>query len=252
MDTTILRKAGLTDSQAKGYLALIEHGALSPADLAQKIGENRTNGYAITERLVELDLAIKNEGAKAVFSPQSPAKLKQLLINRQRELKTTDNELSGIIPQLLSTYRLTMDRPGVVYLEGTDSLQQLYDDIIKTGDILRIFPSAYDRRDPDIADMIDQQIRRQRAANIKTETLLRKEVYPEFRPLNDALFEARPSVLGELDSQIMIYGDNVAITTYRTGVVTTIITSQETAETFRKIFGVLWHQANDPHTATDT
>ena len=46
-ETTILRKAGLTESQAKGYLALIEHGALSPAELAEKTGENRTNGYMI-------------------------------------------------------------------------------------------------------------------------------------------------------------------------------------------------------------
>ena len=38
-DTTILRKAGLTESQAKGYLALIEHGQLTPVELAEKTGE---------------------------------------------------------------------------------------------------------------------------------------------------------------------------------------------------------------------
>ena len=50
-DTNILQKAGLTESQAKGYLALIKNGALSPVELAKKTDESRTNGYMICEKL---------------------------------------------------------------------------------------------------------------------------------------------------------------------------------------------------------
>ena len=63
-DTTILRKAGLTESQAKGYLALIEHGSLSPVELAEKTGETRTNGYMICEKLEKLGLATKKDDKK--------------------------------------------------------------------------------------------------------------------------------------------------------------------------------------------
>ena len=66
-DTTILRKAGLTESQAKGYLALIQHGALTPAELAEKTGETRTNGYMICEKLEQLGLATKKDGKKTVY-----------------------------------------------------------------------------------------------------------------------------------------------------------------------------------------
>lgn len=243
MDTTLLRKAGLTESQAKGYLALIEHGALSPADLAGITGESRTNGYMICEKLKDLGLAIKKDGAKVTYVPESPTKLKQLLIQRQRELKAADSELSGALPQLLSIFRLTTDKPGVLHLEGVDSLRQVYDDIIKTGDTLRIFPSSEDRKDPEIAAAIDTQIERQRKAGIKTEVLVRNEVYEQLSSLNDVLFEARRGQFGALDAQIMIYGDNVAISTFRSGIVTTVITSPEVAETFRQLFAVQWQAA---------
>lgn len=243
MDTQILRKAGLTESQAKGYLALIEHGSLTPAELAEKTGETRTNGYMICEKLETLGLASKKDGSKSMYAPESPSKLKQLLIAKQKELKATDSELSGILPALLSTYRLTTDKPGVLHLEGIDSLRQVYDDIIKTGDTLRIFPSAQDRSDPEVAATIDAQIKRQRQAGIKTEVLLREESYARLSPQNDELFEARRGGFMALAAQIMIYGDNVAISTYKNGVVTTIVISPEVAETFRQIFAVQWHAA---------
>ena len=239
-DTTILRKAGLTESQAKGYLALIQHGALTPAELAEKTGETRTNGYMICEKLEQLGLATKKDGRKAVYMPESPTRLKQLLINRQKRLKEADTQLAGILPTLLSTYRLATDKPGTIYLEGTDSLKRVYDDIIQTGETIHIFPSSYDRDDPETAAMIDSQIKRQRAANIKTEVLLRQDIFDQLSDTDNSLFEARPTTLGALDAQIIIYGDNIAITTFRSGVVTTIITSTPIADTFRQLFANQW------------
>lgn len=242
-DTTILRKAGLTDSQAKGYLALIENGQLSPVELAEKTGESRTNGYMICEKLEELGLASKKEAKKSIYTPESPTRLRQLLVRQQRQLKEADSQISSILPTLLSTYRLATDKPGVLYLEGTDSLKQIYDDIISTNDpVIRIFPSAYDRDDPAISEVIDRQIERQRKANIKTEVLLRREIYDTLDIKNSALFEARPSALGALDTQIIIYGDNVALTTFHNGVVTSIITSPFVAVTLKQLFLALWDQ----------
>lgn len=234
----ILRKAGLTESQAKGYLALIEYGALSPSELAEKTGESRTNGYAIADKLVDLKLATKHPASKNTYQPEPPTRLRQLLVSKQRELKATDSDLSGIVPSLLSAYRLTSNKPGILYLEGIDSLRQVYDDVIRTRQTLRIFPSSHDRDDQNVSDTIDRQIARQRREGIKTEVLLRPEILKNTK--NDELFEARRSPLGELDAQIMIYGDNVAVTTFQKGVVTTIITSSEASATFQKIFSALW------------
>lgn len=238
VDTSILQRAGLTLSQAKGYLALIEHGELTPAELASKTGETRTNGYMVCERLEQLGLASKSDHKKTTYLPESPTQLKQLLLTQQKQLKSASDELSSLLPRLTSTYRLITDKPGVVYLEGVDSLKSVYDDIIATNDTLRIFPSAHDRDNPAIAAMIDQQIARQRTAGIKTEVLLRKESLAGVT--NDELFEARLSHIGALDAQVMMYGPNVAITTFGEGVVTTVLTNQAIADTIRQLFAAQW------------
>lgn len=235
-----LIQLGLTASQARGYLALIEHGRLTPVELAEKTNESRTNGYQICEKLEKLGLAIKQTTPKTSYTPASPAKLRQLLLNQQSALKAANDGLKSILPHLNSTYRLATDKPGVLHLEGATALQTVYDDIITTGQTLRIFPSAYDRDNPAVAQMIDKQIARQRQAGIKTEVLLRQATFNNNK--NDDLFEARLGEFGALDTQIMIYGPNVALTTFNNGVVTTIITSQLVAETFRQLFAVQWDQ----------
>jgi len=251
MDTSVLRKAGLTESQAKGYLALVEHGALTPTELAEHTGETRTNAYAIADKLVELGLATKANSPKNTYEAESPAKLKQLLISKQHAIKAASDELAGLLPQLMSVYRLTNNRPGVLYLEGIDSLRLIYDDIIKTGQTLRIFPSAHDRDDPEITAAIDRQIDRQRKASIKTESLIRQEVFAQFTGAQDDLFEARPAAFGELETQILLYGDNVAMTTFQNGVVSTIITSPLIAQTFEQLFATLWGRSDASGTKND-
>lgn len=242
MDHSILKKAGLTDSQAKGYIALIERGRLSAPELASAIGESRTNSYAIAERLVELGLAIKDDSPKLSYLPDNPAKLNQLLVSKQREIKAASQEIAGILPTLISTYRLVSDKPGVLHLEGIDSLRLIYDDVIKTGQTLHVFPSAYDRQDTDTAAMIDKQIARQRKAGIKTRALLRHTIFEQFDDSQDDLFEARPANFSALEAQILLYGNNIAISTFGNGVVSTILTSPAVAQTFLLIFEALWNQ----------
>jgi len=248
MDTSILMRAGLTDSQAKGYLALIQHGALTATELATYTDETRTNAYAIADKLVELNLALKSDQGKTTYEPASPTQLKQLLINKQRELKAADSEISSIIPSLMATYRLTTDRPGVLQLEGADAIKQVYDDIIKTGETIHVFPSALDRDQPEVAALIDQQIKRQRAAGIKTKSLIRASAYADFENKKDELFEARPADFDKLDTQIIVYGDNVAMTTFGEGAVTTVLTSPQAAQTFNQIFAALWN----PHRSSES
>ena len=241
MDHSILKKLGLTESQAKGYLALVENGRLAASELAGLIGESRTNSYAIAERLVELGLAAKIPGGKLSYQAENPARLNQLVINRQKELRATSQELAGVLPAMVSTYRLVSDKPGVIHLEGIDSLRLIYDDVIKTGQTVHVFPSSHDRDDPDIAAMIDAQIARQHKAGIATKALLRQEVYESFRDRQNTLFEVRPAAFTGLEAQILIYGNNIAVTTFSTGVVSTIIVSPPVAQTFLAIFNAQWN-----------
>ena len=114
---TILRKAGLTESQAKGYLALIEHGDLSPAELAEKTGESRTNGYMICEKLEQLGLATKKDGQKAIYSANHPSNVELLAEKRRKVLMRNEEDRLRLLdrqfmPNELYTAPVEMDIYG--------------------------------------------------------------------------------------------------------------------------------------------
>jgi len=242
MEIDILKKAGLTESQAKGYMALIEHGALTPAELADYTGEARTNAYAIAEKLVSLGLARKTEGSKTTIEAENPTKIRSLITARQQQLKTVSDELTGVLPTLLSRFRLTSDQPGVLTAEGTDALKLVYDEIIAAKQDVLIFPSEYDHDDPETSALITRQIERQRKAGIKSLALIPYDEFDAMKKNEDGLLAVRKLPRDvRFDAQIIIFGNNVVSTVFNHGIVSTIISSPETATTLRNAFFTIWN-----------
>lgn len=250
MDTSILRNLGLNDAQVKAYLFLVKSGWQTPAQMAEAIGEARTNTYNLMTQLEKLGLAEKVVHGKTYYQAKNPAVLKQLLVQRTRELNKTNAELNALLPALQSTYRLTYNQPGVVHADGAEALQIIYDDVIKSGSEPLIFPSKFDRDDPETANIIDTQIARQQKAGLGSKVLLWKSsaLSSQKTELSKQHVDIEPVLREELPAQIMIYGESVAFTTFRNGVSSTVITNPEIAETMRRIFMELWPQKNQPPT----
>lgn len=237
----IIRKAGLTESQARGYLALIEHGALTPAELSDSTGETRTNAYMICEKLEKLGLAIKNDAKKSTYIPAHPDNLKKMLVAAQRRLKQVNEEIIGIIPSLSTQFHLKSDAAGVLSLEGVDGVKTLYDDIIRQGHHLSIIASSFDRIDPTIETIIDQQIARQVEHGIESRALYHATP-DEIRHLRAQDIHVR-STSFDAPAQIIIYGKTVAISTFREGMITTVVNHPDIAATFQAVFDSLWEQS---------
>lgn len=245
MDTTILQKTGLTDSQAKGYLALIEHGVLTPTMLAEITEETRTNAYMICEKLADLGLAQKTGDRKTTYRPLSPVNIKKMLVAEQRRIKQASDELAGTLPSLITQFSLNSDSPGVITLEGKPGIKTLYGDILHEGYSLRIIPSEHDRTDPEINKTIDQQIQKQIEKGIESQVLYKNISQAEARSLRNHGIHVRTSNI-HTPAQVIIYGDNVAISTFRDGMITSVISHPDIAETFRQLFDNTWHSALNP------
>ena len=132
IDTAILRKAGLTESQAKGYLALIEHSTLTPTELAEKTSESRTNGYMICEKLEKLGLAAKKEGKKALYSPAHPSALETLAERRRKAVQRAETEVKQGIDPLINLFYAATEMPGARTLQGVEGIKEVYADTLKT------------------------------------------------------------------------------------------------------------------------
>ncbi len=132
MNTKTLLDAGLSESQAKAYVVLIQQGQLSPPQLALQIKESRTNCYMILERLEELGLVKKNEQQKKlVYQPENPVALERLIENRRNEILQTEKELKNNLPTLLNYFYTYQNKPGVKFFEGKDGIHKMYEDQLR-------------------------------------------------------------------------------------------------------------------------
>ncbi len=245
MDTTILRKAGLTESQAKGYLALIEHGALTPAELAEKTDESRTNGYMICEKLEKLGLATKKDGKQAIYTAAHPSTLETLAERRRKVVQRNEQEVKQGINPLIDLFYASTEQPGTRTLQGIEGIKSVYDDTlrVKTKEIYLLRTTA-DEVDLGI-DYLDNYRNSRAVANIHTYALTPDTPIARKHQTsgedNRALFHRTILTKGMYTApvEINVYDDKVALITYGESQMATIITSPPIAEAMRQIFRLL-------------
>ena len=238
-DTTILRKAGLTESQAKGYLALIEHGSLSPGELAEKTNETRTNGYMICEKLEKLGLATKKDGRKAVYAPTHPNAVEALAERRRKAVQANEQAVKNNINELITFYYDHAEMPGVRYLEGRDGQAKIYDDIISQNQDMYLIRTPNEKKlfgKEILTNFINNRIRngiRVQALTPFTDTS-NTDPKKDVEQLLERQFMPESSYTAPVE--IDIYGSRVGFISYGETLTGVIIDNPHIADAMRQVF----------------
>lgn len=133
MDIQLLEDIGLTVPQAHAYKTLVTNGTLSAPSLAKLIGESRTNGYKILDKLCEYGLVLKQEvKGKLMFAAASPAALEQLVRSQAEVVRQKERRLNIELPHLLDYYFAHSERPSIRYFEGQEGIVGIYKDQLLT------------------------------------------------------------------------------------------------------------------------
>lgn len=141
----LLIKLGLSDKEAKVYLALLELSKETVQNIAHKAKINRATTYVILEKLMKLGLASQlEEGKKTHFIAENPRELVNILESEKREIEERHRELEETMTQLQAIYNAKQDKPIVRFFEGADGLEALdrygYDQYPRKSEILQISP----------------------------------------------------------------------------------------------------------------
>lgn len=244
MELNILMKAGLTESQAKGYLALIENGDLSPAGLAKITGETRTNAYAIADKLVGYGLAIKKDGQKAIYTANHPSALEALAERRRKLLVKNEQDVKQGLSPLIDLFYAHNELPGTRTLQGIDGIKEVHDDILSTQKNTYLIRSVADSVVLGSDYFHDYRIKRAKLG-IKTYALtpVTEHALKRSRSGEDEinLFH-RVFLPGEAYTapvDINVYGDKVAFISFGETQMATIINSPTIAKAMRQIMILL-------------
>ncbi len=245
-DSRSIRKqlcsAGLSENEASVYLALLELGKGSVAQISRRAGLNRTTGYDILDRLVARRLAsISGKEPKQEYLAESPGRLEYILLE---ELELKQRELEGVrafIPVLKSLHNVA-GRPRIRFYEGVEGMKQVYEDTLTATEPIVAY-ATYEDMHKALPGYFPAYYRRRAekgifARGIVPETPLARERVRENKN------EARELALVPADKytfspDIEIYDNKVVIASWREklGI---IIESGEIADAMKKIFELAW------------
>lgn len=123
-----LIEIGLTENEARTYLAALELGEATIARVAKKSGVKRTTTYLSVESLKEKGfLSELRKKKKTFFYAEDPRVLQDKIEERKKAI-------NRIVPQLLSITNLIDKKPRITFYEGLEGIKDVYRDTLKYPD----------------------------------------------------------------------------------------------------------------------
>lgn len=161
-------EAGLSENEARVYIAALSLGPSSVKDIAKHAGLKRTTVYPIFESLQDQGLMnIQIKGFKRNYAAEDPSRLEGLLEKKKQRL--TDS-----LAQLATIYGLKHSDTAIKHYDGIESTEAVYNSLlndVSVGEDYYIFSSLKDlwKTAP---DFFSDFLERRGKLNIKVKAIL--------------------------------------------------------------------------------
>ena len=245
MELEIIQRAGLSEAQAKTYLALVQHGELSPAKIAEYTGETRTNTYAVLEKLEKANLVKRSEGKKKAFTAAHPSVLETIAEKKRAAAVKNEEMLKASMSSLLNVFYAHSEQPEVKTYIGYEGIKDIYRDVLRTGETVYLLRTEKDKA---MLPFIGEY--RHAISKKGIHTIALAPDTPEGRKNTmdgtdkEVLFDrvAMPRDAYTAPVSIMVYGRKVALVAYGEEEMSTIISSRALAEAVKQMIMMMREQ----------
>jgi len=234
MDTQILQETGLSNTEAKVYLALLELGSALAGEITKKSEVNRTNVYDALERLIEKGLVTYVISAnRKVFEPVNPEKLQNILKEKQEKLNSAMKDLQ-------SKYNSSKSKEEATIFKGKKGIKSIFEDVLK--DKKDLFAYGAESKFADIFPAYQKHWNKQRAKlKIKVKIIYNEKV--KKRKIKEKLKLLYMKFLPkhyEFPSTIMVYGNKTVTIVWSELPFGFMIKSKEVVKSNMNFFNILW------------
>lgn len=241
-------KLGLSEKEAKVYLASLELGPSPVQAIAQKSQVNRATTYVVIDGLMGMGLmSTYNEGKKTFFTAESPERLLEFLKNQEHKIQGRINILEETMPELKFLHN-TKDNPKVRFYEGIEGLRTVQMEFVNTlkyGDVIYTFlplddflKSNLQERKPDITKKRFEKGIRMKI--IYTSNGGRNEEYEKQESKKSKEYLYIDHAKYPFNGGMNIYGNRILMIDYKGKMGGLVIENKTFADTFRSLFNALW------------
>lgn len=250
---TQVEELGLSNKEARVYLANLMLGAAGVQQIADISGIKRVTTYVILESLVNLGLVSQTTKAKkTLFNAESPENLRRLLDKKEQSVHEQKQQLEELLPDLAKLTLATADAPVVKFYDGAESIQTItavFAETIQDKSIDLIYGiTNIEKLEQYFPKIIDNQANPERIkAGVRSRLIYTSNKGPVLQQ-SDAKKnrESRyiPGVDFKFSSDISIAGDYIALLAFDGGKPSGItIKSQSMADGMRAVFDLAWQAA---------
>jgi sugar-specific transcriptional regulator TrmB len=228
------------------YLAILTLGQGTASKIARNAHIHRTTVYDILSSLFDKGLVtLTGKEPKQEYVSESPDKLQEY-IAKQLEKKQTDLKKvqSVLIPQLKSIHNVT-NRPKVLFYEGKEGLEKVYEDTLTSHEEIRAY-ATYDDMQKALPGYFPEYFYRRAAKGISIRAIFpHTQAGLELSTYNKAQLRETAIVPADkyyFSPEINIYDNKVMIASWKEklGI---IIESAEIADAMKKVFELSWAEA---------
>ncbi len=124
--TQNLEDLGLSEKEAKVYMAALSLGPAPVQKIADLSGIKRVTTYVILESLINLGLVSQTtRGRKTFFVAEEPVSLRRLIAKKEQELKDQKENLEHLLPKLSKLKTLPKDLPSVQFYDTAEGIRAM-------------------------------------------------------------------------------------------------------------------------------
>lgn len=231
-----LERLGLSEVEARIYIALLRLGPSKAGRIAKETRLNRTSTYDGLKRLLERGLAgYVIEANRKVFSPVGPERLVAYVKEKEEFAKET-------VPALKAVWAHPKARHNVTLYYGNKGVKTMFLDFIKERKPICVLDSEcqFTQRMPDFAKFFVKEVEKHK---IPIRHIVREgvDVKPSKTTSVRYVKGGAPS-----NSVTNIVGDKVTIIIWSDPPEGVIIESKSTADSYRNYFEIIWKAARTP------
>jgi sugar-specific transcriptional regulator TrmB len=169
----IFAQAGLNEQEAVIYEIMLELGEARAKEIYQKSPFKRGLVYKILDNLIEKHLLTRIDKPNAVstFRVEHPDKINDLMEAQERKVRHYKKSIQSLMPELISSYNLAFNKPGIKFYEGLSGMRKVYAEMLRdtqeNENIISLVKVLDQKLDAETYAMLDDYDRKRIKKNIQ-------------------------------------------------------------------------------------
>jgi HTH-type transcriptional regulator, sugar sensing transcriptional regulator len=250
VDITVLQEIGLTDSEIKVYLALLEIGSAKKGPLVKKAGITSSKIYEVVDKLIEKGLAsyVLKDNVK-YFNAAPPSRIKDYIKEKEMRLKEQEKAFDEILPSLALKQQFVQEGTHTeVYTgwKGMETAYQLMLSVLKKGDTNYVFGASKGEDEEKVRSFFNKHALRLAKKGIKQRIIFNESARGN---IQETIRRPQLNEIRHMEhttpAEINIWADKTMIVILRKKPTVILVSDAKVADSFRKYFDVMWAMAKE-------